>query len=148
MTVSSNTFISDIVLFLRDYLRTNITDPISRNGSGTSFVFTAYPKTNVQYPIITVKNTNIKTTMLGMQSEKHWTDFNVEVRVWARNSKECDNLAQNIIDTLRNAQYGTSGTSENLIFGYNIPSVNSIIEGDQENTIHSKIINYNYKVIL
>ncbi|KKM15461.1 hypothetical protein LCGC14_1695870, partial [marine sediment metagenome] len=108
-----------IVIFIRDLLRTNVTDPESRT-NGIGFVMTAYPKRTVQYPIITVRQTNITTTKLGMSSEVHLAVVDLEVRIWAKNAKQIDELTSDVIEVLRDAQYDASGTDNEEIFGFNI----------------------------
>lgn len=147
MVISTNSFLQDIVIFLRNYVRTNVTDPLSRSG-GVGFVMTSYPKRGVQYPIITVKNTGINTRKLGIQSEVNWTTLSIEVRVWARNAKECDDLTQDVIVALKNAQYGTGSTTAEEIYGFRLQSTTPVVETEGDNTIHSKVMTYSYNAIL
>ena len=59
MTVETNTFIRDIIFFIKNDLASNITDPIvGSRASGSSFIMTSYPQKQVQYPLITIKLTN------------------------------------------------------------------------------------------
>lgn len=148
MAISTTSFISDMILFLRNSLRTNITDPIGRTGSGTQFIFTAYPKEGVAYPLITIKNTNINTTPMGMQSEVQYCSVDLEFRVWARNSKECDNLSQQLINHLRGIKYGTSSTTENAIYGFKLNSAVPVVEENGDLSVHSKVLGFTYKCIL
>lgn len=145
MTVSSATFISDIVLFLKNYLKDNISDPLARD---KGFVMTSYPKRETNYPLITIRATNISSRKLGMRSNISFCSFDVEVRIWARDSKESDTITQEVIDSLRQAQYATSGTNEFELFDFKLGSTNSIVEENNEATIHSKVCTYNYKVVL
>lgn len=145
MTVTSSTFISDIILFLRNYLRSSITDPLTRS---TGFVFTSFPKTNTTYPLITLKATNISTRKLGMRSDISWCSFNVEVRIWSLSETQADKLTQTVIDTLKDAQYSTTGTTNFELFDFKLNSVNSVVELDNEPTIHSRVCSYTYKVVL
>lgn len=147
MAIATSTFLQDTILFLRNHLRTNVTDPISRS-SGIGFVMTSYPKREVQYPIITIKNTGMNTRKLGIGSEVVWIDMTIEIRVWGRNAKECDDLTQDTINSLRSAQYGTGGTDEEEIFGFTLLSSNSVVESEGDNSIHSKVMSYSYKAIL
>lgn len=146
MAISTATFISDVILFIRDILRDNITDPIVARTSG--FIMTAFPKRNTQYPLITIRQTNIDTDKLGMQSELHLANIQLEIQIYARNSKESDNLSQNTIDILRTNQYGTSSTNIEEIHGFIVTSVVPIVETEGDNTIHRKVLTVNYKVIL
>ena len=144
MTISTSTFLRDILIFLRNDLRSNITDPLSRT---KGFVMTSYPEINVRYPIITIKVTNIETRSLGMSSESHWATLNIEIRVWARNEKEKDGLTQEVIDRLRDIQYGTGGTNEEDIYGFRLLSAVPI-EEEGEKTPKSMVMEYQYSAIL
>lgn len=146
MVVSSIKFISDIVLFIRNLLREQITDPLPRDS--TDFILTAYPKKSVKYPIITIKQTNVEVNKLGIASEVCRANVYLEIRIWGRNSKESDGLLSEVIDALRSNVYGTDGTNSEQIFDFNISSVNSVDEDAGENSIRSRIINLNYFAIL
>lgn len=147
MAIDSATFLSDIVLFLRDLLRANVTDPLSRSG-GVGFVMTTYPKRDIVYPVVVLRQSNITTENMGMQSEVIDLSINLEIQVFARNAKECDEISQDIIDTLRTAKFGTGGTVEESIFGLRLTSAIPIIELVGENTIHRKVMTFLYKAIL
>jgi len=147
MTISAETFLSDTIIFLRDLLRKNITDPLGRKDS-IGFIMTAYAKRNTQYPLITVMNSGLDTQKLGMQSEKHWTTLTFEFQVYARDSKEVDRLTQQVINTLKDNQYGYESTDVEEIHGFQVTSVVPIIEVDGDNTIHRKVITVVYKVII
>ena len=57
MAFTSSTFLADTLLFIRNFLDSNITDPISGSRAGRDrFVMTSYPQRDVKYPIITVKH--------------------------------------------------------------------------------------------
>lgn len=144
MVISTSTFLSDVILFLKNKLKT-IDDPLGRS---EGFVMTAYPKRDVQYPIITIKSTNISTQKMGMQSETNLAEMNIEVRVWARNSKEADTLSQDVINTLREAQFGDGSTDVEEIHGFQLTSCVPIVEENNNATIHSKVHTFKYKVIL
>lgn len=147
MAIATSTFLRDIVLFLRNTLRTTVTDPITRTDN--SFVMTSFPKRNTQYPLITVRNTGCDTRRLGIGSETIWINVNIEVRVFARNSKECDSLTEDVVNTLRSAQFGSGSTNDEQIYGFNLTSLNYLVdeEGDQ-NIIHSKILEFAYNAVL
>jgi len=145
--ISSSTFLSDVILFIRNTLRSNLDDPLSRT-NGIGFVMSAFPKRATKYPVVTIQQSNIDTKKLGMQSEKQWVKFSIEVQVYARNSKEVDEITQDIIDTLRTNQFGTSSTDAEEIHGLNITSIVPIVDVEGANTIHRKVITLNYTVIL
>lgn len=146
MTVTTGSFISDSILFLRNVLRSGIQDPLS--GRTGSFIFTSYPKSNTVYPIITIKNTGITTQKLGMSSETSLSNMRYEAKVFSKNSKECDNLTQNIINILRTNQFGTNSTNDEQVFGFKIDSVVPVVTDDGINTIHQKSITFTYKIFL
>lgn len=147
MAVSSSTIIEDVTLFIRNLLY-SITDPLNRSGGGNQFIFTSYPKVNIQYPIITIKQTNFSTSKLGMSSELHYATIQLEIQVWARNSKEVDELTSDVIDLLRDAQYSATGTDNEDIYGFTLTSCVPIVETEGNKTIHRKVMTYEYKVIL
>lgn len=146
MVISSSTFVSDIILFIRDLLRANLTDPISGRTDG--FVMTAFPKTNTKYPIVVVRLINANTTKMGMQSEIQWMPVNLEIQLWARNSKESDEICQDIINILRKNEFGTNSTNVEDIHDFKITSITPLVETDGDNTIHRKVIQARYTVIL
>ena len=151
MAITTAEFIQNIVTFIRDTLRTNLCDPLintpntSRQGK---YVMTSYPKRQTQYPLVTVKLTGADTEKMGMSSEIHFCTVSIEVRAWSRNSKESDDMAQDVINTLRQFQYGTNSTDDEEIFGYRVVSVNPVVEELNDATIHSKVMTFEYKAIL
>jgi len=147
MAISTSTFLSDVVIFIRNLLRTNVTDPIGRT-NGVGFVMTAFPKRQTQYPLITVKSIGLDSKKLGMSSEANMVSIELETRVWARNSKECDTLTQKVINTLRSNQYGTNSTDVEEIHGFELLSSTPVTEEEGDNTIHSNVLTFAYKVIL
>lgn len=148
MTLTPSTYVSDSVLFVRDKLRAGVTDPLSRSGSGTEWIFSAFPDKNPVYPIITVRKTGGGASQrLGHQSQGQWCPVQIEVRVWARTVKERDTLAQAVHNLLRTVQLGTNSTDEYEMFDFGL---NSSVPVDEpgENGIHSEVMECVYYVIL
>lgn len=144
--IGSDTFISDSVLFVRDILRNNITDPISgTRPSNEKFVMTSYPREEVRYPLITVTDSNInQIRRLGQGSEKTLIDLGFEVRVWARNMKEKDILSQQVYNFLRSNQFGTGSETTNVgIHDFTMTSMVNVDENGEE-AIKSKVMEYRY----
>jgi len=144
--VSSTTLLSDTILFTRDTLRSNITDPLGSRPAGEKFVMTSYPRRNTTYPIITVKGMNLTARKLGQQSETMLVSFDIEVRTWARNEKEKNNLWDEVFTHLRTNQFpsATAGTSTNAdLHDFRLDSSNDIDEPGEEG-IKSKIDIYKY----
>ena len=142
--VVTTRFIQDIVLFVRNLLRTNLTDPITRSGN-EQFIVTAYPKRPVNYPIITVKQINLRSPRRsGMQSELRWTEIELEVRIWARNEIERDKLTQDTFNVLRNNEFGSGSSNDESLHDLQINSgVNVDESGVQGNK--SKVFTISYK---
>lgn len=150
MALSSSTFLSDSIKFIRDFLDSNITDPISTKRSGRDrFVMTSYPKRGVKYPIITIRSSNIPNIKRsGMQSEGVWTGFVIEVRVWARNEVEKDELTEKVFNALRENQFGAGGSVEfelhDFIMNSAVPIDEEGAEGEQ--SIKSMVMEYQYRI--
>jgi len=146
--ISGPTFISDTLIFTRDVLRDNITDPLSRNGS--NFVFTSYPRDDFkfQYPIITVKEDGFSQIQrLGMQSEAAAMRMPIEVRVWARNEKEKDTISQDVFNFLKKNQFGTGSISTDVeLHDFTLVNSNNVDE-DGSAGIKSKVMEYSYLYI-
>lgn len=147
--IGNSTWLSDSILFTRDVLRSNITDPLARTGSGTQFIYTSYPvpQSNkpIIYPIITVRDSNpTMPRRLGMQTEKVVLDLNFEIRVWARNEKEKDSLSQEVFNFLRTNQFGTGSETANV--GMHDFTMTSMVNVDEpgEQGIKSKVMEYKY----
>lgn len=141
---------SDTIIFLRDLLSTNVSDPLGASRpSGEKFVMTSYPQRIVNYPLITVKDSGFADIRKGgMQSEVTIMRVSVEVRVWARNVKERDEITQEVYDTLRDEQLTAStGTRQANLLDFALKSgVNVDDPGDDG--IKSKVMTFSYMVIL
>lgn len=148
--VTSSNLLSDTILFIRNTLRSNITDPISTSRpSNEKFVMTSYPRRKVRYPLITVKSINITDTKLGQQSEKALVNFTIEVRIWARNEKERAELFDDVYTHMRTNQFpsATAGTSlKEQLFDYGLNSAVDVDEEGEEG-IKSKVLEYRYAFI-
>jgi|SRR3990167_496114 len=147
-TVATATFLSDCTIFLRDDILNNVTDPISSiRPTGENFVMTSYPRRPVHYPLITIQNINIvETASLGFRTPHHLIELPLEIRIWARNVKERDELSQDALNRLRNIQFTATGTVFANLFNF---SVNSAVNVDEEGEagIKSKVIEVQYSFI-
>lgn len=150
LTVASSTFLADAINLIRDKLRTNITDPISSSRPGTEkFVLTSYPKRGVTYPIITVTDRGIvQPQRLGMASEGTVIRMTIEVRIWARNVKERDELFDSVYDWLRDNQLTAStGLSDSNLHDFTLSSAVNVDE-EGEAGIKSKVCEFRFLVII
>ena len=146
--VTSSTLLSDTILFVRNVLRTNITDPLTGSRVG-SFVMTSYPKEAVQYPLITVRGKNDGDQKLGQQCENSLVKLTIEVRVWAKSEKQKNNLTDDVYNFLRTNQYPstTANTSTNeQLWDFGINFANDIDENGEE-AVKSKLMEFRYSFI-
>ena len=146
MAVNSSTFITDLLFFIKNDFLSSITDPISATRSADSrFVMTSYPQRQVQYPLITIKLINQTGTRAGMQTEAMDVTANIEIRVWARNQKEKDDIANQIYKRLRDIQFTSStGSIANNLYEYQLVSAVEIDEPG-ENQPKSRVLQVRYR---
>ena len=140
-SVSSATFLSDTIVLIRDKLKTNISSVSSR-------VYTSYPQKNVIYPMISVTDRGItQPTRLGMASEGTVISINVEIRVWARNTKERDEITQEVYNYLRDNQLDSvTGLSDSNLHDFSLLSAINIDEIGEAG-IKSKVMEYKFLII-
>lgn len=147
MTVNSATLVSDSILFLRTLLRTNVTDPISSTRpSDSKFVVTAFPERVVYFPLITIKAIGGGTTSkyVGTQTQK--VNVTAEIRVWARNEKEKNTIADDVYDALRTFQTASTGTVDYEMYNFTFTLVGDVDENDK-GAPKSRILQASYQVI-
>ena len=148
-TVGSDTFESDTIILIRDFIRDNLTDPISGTRQTKSkFVMTSYPQRPVQYPLVTIKAMDFSSKKLGMQSTAQQMSMSIEIRIWARNVKERAELNQSLHTLLRENQFEATGPSNtnNL---HNFDLISSIeIDEEGQRGIKSKVNTYQYFAII
>lgn len=146
MVVGDSTIIADSFKFIRTLLLNGLTDPIqARRTSDSKFVTTGYPDRRTEYPCITVRNANFSAERLGMRTENMKFPISVEVRIWARDEREKDELTDAVVALLRTKQIDAVGTVNERLYNFAITSaVNVDEEGD--NAICSKILNCTYDV--
>ena len=136
-SVNSSTFIADTLVLLRDKLKTNITTVSNR-------VFTSYPREGVVYPMITVVDSGTRQeSRLGMQSEETKLRVGVEIRIWARNVKERDEIFDAVYDYLRTDQFGTNCLTDANLHDF---SMGSVVNVSEEN-VKSKVMTINFMFI-
>jgi len=144
--VTSTTFISDILSFIKSDLTSNVTDPItSSRVSDSKFIMTSYPKRLAVYPLITIKLMNQEAKRAGMQTEAMDVTINLEIRVWARNQKEKDDLANTTYKRLRDIQFtATTGSVANNLHEFKLLSATEIDE-EGDNQPKSRVLQVQYK---
>ena len=143
--ISTSTFLADAVLLFRDEIEVNITDPVTRAGN-ERFVMTAYPKRLVRYPVITIIDKGITGWRKGgMGSTVSIQNLGIEIRAWARNVVERDELTQQILDRFRTRMNSFSTTEK--IHNFRITSITNVDEPSEQG-IKSKIIEIEFMEIL
>jgi len=143
--INSQTFLADAVNLIRNNLASNITDPISGSrGTNEKFVMTSYPKRKVKYPVITVVDSGISQPLrLGMQSEGTAITLPLEIRIWARNVKERDELFDEVYDYLRTNQFSGDDITGANLHDFRLNSAVNVDEPGQEE-IKSKVMEVQY----
>ncbi len=138
MTTKTN-LVSDVLFFIKNDLSSNIIDPISiGRATNSKFIMTSYPQRAVQYPLVTIKISDIVGLRAGMQTTNQDFLLTLEVRVWARNEKEKEELYTKIINRLANIQFtATTGSIANDLFNFNITSS---VEVDSEGESNAQVI--------
>ena len=121
----------------------NITDPLTRS-LPERFVMTSYPQREVRYPIITITDSGSRQEgRLGMSSEGTILRLGVEIRIWAKNVKQRDEIFDDVYKYLRNNQLdGDDITGANL-HDFSMDSVVNVSEPD----VKSKVVEVTYLFI-
>lgn len=148
-TVTTDNFLRETTLFVRDKLNEGIEDPLAlKRPVDDKFFMTSYPKRPTSYPLITVQIVDMTTPeRLGMQSELHRVALPLEIRVWARTVKERDTLSQQVINQLRSIELDTDGSVKGKLYGFQVLSAVNVDEPGEAG-IHSKVITVQYDFIL
>lgn len=145
MAITAVNFYHDVLSFIKTDLVGAVTDPLSSRTSGSRFVATSFPSRLVQYPMITIKAVNQSAKRAGMQTEAMDVEITLEIRIWARNQKEKDDLANKVYKRLRDIQFtASSGSEANSIHDFNLLSAVEIDEPGEE-TPKSRILQIKYK---
>jgi hypothetical protein len=148
MAVNKVSLIADVLYFIKNDLINNVTDPISSTRSTKSkFVMTSYPSRPVNYPIVTIKTTNVEALRSGMQVTAQDITINLEIRIWARNEKEKETIYQDVLNRLANIQYAASGSTANELHDFNILSSVEVDEPGEPGgkVIKSRVVQAQYK---
>jgi len=140
------TLFRDLLLFLKEIISNNITDPISGSrGKTSSFVMTSYPEREVKYPLITLEITNVEQNRAGMQTTAMDVNLIIELRIWSKSITQSDKLTEQVLDMLADKQFSAgSGSIDNDFHDFNIGSVIRVDEPGKGAT-KSRIIQLNYK---
>jgi len=138
------TIYRDLLFFIKSDLASNITDPIvGKRNTRSAFVMTSYPHKFTEYPLITVKITNLTANRAGMQTDRLDIDLTLEIRIWSKSQAQRDKLTQQIIDRLADIQFSASGSIDSDFHDFGILS--SLDVDEPEVKIFSKVIGAQYR---
>jgi len=102
MSISSDTLIHDVTVYIRDLLRDNITDPKqATRPSDSRFITTAYPSRSVFLPHIIVYQVGGNLIRLGVPNLLFTYSVVYTIDVLSKSMKECDELTDSVIKTLK-----------------------------------------------
>lgn len=142
--VETSTFISDLLNFIKTDIAENVNDPVSASrGKSSKFVMTSFPEREVKYPLITIKLVNYDAVRAGMQTTAMNINAILEIRVWARNQKEKDEIAHKTYDRLRKIQFTADGSTQNSIHDFTLLSSLELDESGRNPK--SRIMQIQYK---
>lgn len=148
MVLSAGSIVHDVVLAARGWIASGVTDPIAGTRPGSSvFTATNFPTKDVQYPIITIGAKRSTSHTLGALNDLQQVYVDLQVRVYARNVKERDGLADAVNQTLRTGAYGVSSGSQPLgLFDFKQLNEGDLDEPDDKSKqkVYQKIQTYQY----
>ena len=90
-TVANASIVSNTTTEVRDFLRSNITDPRTSR-TITNWIFTSWPGKEVEYPIITIRHVGTRDEWMAIGTVDKIVKVNLQIDVFARSEKERDTL--------------------------------------------------------
>lgn len=151
--IQSGSVYSDSIIYFRDVLNTNITDPISGSRPTSSkFVMTSYPQRSAIYPLIIVRDGNMQDQRLGLNSEASLMTQDIVLTVMARNIAERDKISQQVYNFMRTNQFGTGSETVNFGFhDYRLESSINILRPDEngkDTGVRTKEMIYRFMTVI
>jgi len=102
MSIDTTKIIHDTVIFVRDFLRNNLTDPKSATRpADAKFVLTNYPSRKVYYPHVIVYQLSGTGERLGGNSFIFKYPIRIAIDVLSLSVKECDDISDEILHKIR-----------------------------------------------
>ena len=158
MAVSNADIMEKTADFIIDTLTDNITDPVTNRTTkvgNSAFVALKGSGRPLLYPCIVVDVVNVNAGLShGAQSEGHEFTITCEIDVYQKKTKEkALILADDVINTLRQQQYGASGAIDNELYGFRvnsvvpIPPVKASFGSGGSEDIHRYVITIQYNFI-
>jgi len=142
-TIDPNQIIKKTVLFVRDFLRDNITDPAaSSRPSGSYFVLTQRASKTVYYPVILVYHIDSPGIPLCSYSSMFEHTIRIAVDVYATKLEQVDTITDEILAKIKEKR--SQFTDYGLLDG-RIPVVRHNPPPGSE-TLHRKTIELEFRV--
>ena len=156
MSIADATLLTDATLELRHILASGCTDPgLCASGSrsaSSSYIMTSYPKKPSQFPFIIIQDDNISDERLGAGNEASKVNLTFKVDIFSTkvgyDATGRDRIWNNVYDTLRTNQLGTSPVSGTHLIGLHDFKLLNTWNMDEPGIegVHRKIarVRYNY----
>ncbi len=98
--VDMDKIISHAQKLVRDLLRVNLTDPANRGGP---WIFTEYPKRNIEYPLIVVSHSTMSKDPMGANDTLLEEGIiALDISIHSKTTSERDRLADAVLDLEKN----------------------------------------------
>lgn len=151
-TVTLDTLSNSASIFVRDVLRTSLTDTQTIPRTGTAWIFKGQPaKLSVDYPFIILQSSDEDDENITINGETTINnDIRFHIEVWANKQYDRDVLADEIVTILKNVN-SVDGSNEsladkNLIFMSSNKSDHDMYKTDTE-LIRIKFIEITFQYI-
>ena len=124
MTINTISYLPDTLLWIKDTISGNITDPGLSSGTrpgNSRFVVMSHPDRPYATPMISVgPGAGMALDRLGMQTDNANILIPFEVRIWSHSTLQRDQLAGSVVNVLRQSQIsafanGSSAVDQNLV---------------------------------
>jgi hypothetical protein len=151
MSVADNSILHDVVIRIKSLLASGISDPLSRDSTGSSFILSSYPDKIIRYPVIVTSANLGNSNKMGMFSEMASLPVSVKIDVMTKSTKQRDEMTGSIFNLLRTSEYGMnattgSGTILERLYDFKL---NGTVDLDEPGIdgMHRKIINCSYNYV-
>ena len=147
-TLDKSKFLHDSIIYLRDYLNANITDPEAGNRGKARFVMTAYPEHPTKYPLLIVYQTSMPGRLISIGQSSMVYDEGLTVDVLSFETKQRDQLTDEVLYALHNGFSSFSSYKMEFAGIGNVSDTGSfqVAEGGAKKTVHRKTIETRWKI--
>ena len=114
--VTLATISNSVTLHLRNVLRNNLTDPLSR---GTDFIFKSFlEETSVDFPFVIISQDDISSSIETFKDTHSPTVVRINVTVWTSLIQDRDNISDEILRIFKDETSADADTD--TLFGNNL----------------------------